>query len=94
MAKMAQIVARAWGDVEFKAKLLSDPDAALAEAGVDLPDGLKVKVLEDTADTQHLVLPSAPWNAGELSAERLEEIASGGAATTVNPMITDWVDKL
>ncbi len=94
MVDMAQVFARTWSDVKFKAKLLSDPHAALAEAGVDLPDGLNVKVLEDTADTQHLVLPAAPTNAGELSAERLEEIASGGAATTVNPMITDWIDKL
>ncbi len=84
MTEMAQVFARAWSDAKFKAKLLSDPHAALAEAGVDLPDGLKVKVLEDSADTQHLVLPAAPTNTSELSADELEKVAAGAYPTTIN----------
>ena len=70
-------IARAWTDGAYKARLVSDPHAALAEAGVEVPVGLTVKVVENTADTQHLVLPVAPGNASELSIEELEKVAGG-----------------
>ncbi len=65
---VTKAIARAWTDADYKAKLLSDPHAALAEAGVEVPAGTTVKVVENTADTQHVVLPVAPDNAGELVA--------------------------
>ncbi len=74
---IAKAVARAWADAEYKAKLLSNPHAALAEQGVEIPPGTSVKVMENTADTQHVVLPVAPGDAGELSAEELEKVAGG-----------------
>jgi len=74
---IAKAIARAWTDANYKAKLLSDPSAALAEAGVDVAAGTTVQVIEDTADTQHLVLPVAPSKAGELSMSDLEGIAGG-----------------
>ncbi len=89
MADMTKVFTRAWSDANFKAKLLSDPHAALAEAGVDLPDGLKVKVIEDTAATQHLVLPAAPTNASELSIDDLEKVAAGAQPTVVNGAVID-----
>jgi hypothetical protein len=67
------IVARAWSDPVFKDKLLNDPHAALAEFGIKIPGGSELKVIEDTPDTRHLVLPLAPDNAGTLSAEELEK---------------------
>ena len=65
-----------------QAKLLSDPHAALAEVGVTVPAGRSVKVLEDTAETHHLVLPVSPAAAGdgELSSEELEKVAGGVVA--------------
>jgi len=36
-----------------------------------------VKVIEDTAGTQHLVLPVAPGDTGELSTKELEKVAGG-----------------
>ncbi len=74
---IAKAIARAWRDAEYKAKLLSDPHAALAEQGVEIPPGTSVKAMENTADTQHVVLPVAPGDAGELSAEELEKVAGG-----------------
>ena len=68
---------RACTDAAYKAKLLSDPHAALAAVGVEAPAGTTVKVMEDTADTQHLVLPASPAAAGELSSEELEKVAGG-----------------
>ena len=72
-------IARAWADGDYKARLVSDPHAALAEAGVEVPAGLTVKVVENTAETQHLVLPLAPGNAGEVSIKELEKVAGGHA---------------
>ncbi len=74
---MTKAIARAWTDAGYKAKLLSDPHAALAEVGVEVPAGTTVKVMENTADTQHLVLPVSPAAAGELSSEELEKVAGG-----------------
>lgn len=45
--------------------------------GVGVHPELTVKVVEDTPDTSHLVLPVAPTNASQLSSEQPEEIAGG-----------------
>ena len=77
----AKAIARAWSDANFKAKLLSDTHAALAEVGIEVPAGVTVKVVEDTAGTRHVVLPVAPSNVGELSIEELEKVAGGAFET-------------
>ena len=76
---ITKAIARAWTDADYKARLLSDPHAALAEVGVAVPAGTTVKVMADTADTQHLVLPVNPAAAGDgdLSSEELEKVAGG-----------------
>ncbi len=71
----AKAIARAWTDAAYKARLLSDPHTALAETGVEIPAGTKIKVVEDTADTRHLVLPLKPE--GELSDQEIEQLAGG-----------------
>ena len=70
-------IARAWTDADYKAKLLSDPHAALADAGVEAPAGTTIKVIENTADTVHVVLPVAPTEIGSVSMEDLEKVAGG-----------------
>jgi len=74
---IAKAIARAWADADYKAKLLSDPHAALAEIGVNIPAGTTLKAVENTAKTKHIVLPAAPEHAGELSDDELEKIAGG-----------------
>jgi len=83
---IAKAIARAWTDTDYKAKLLDDPHAALAEQGVEIPAGRTVSVIENSADTHHIVLPAAPGNADQLSPDELETIAGGAI---VNPQITD-----
>ena len=65
---------------------MSDPHAALAEVGVEVPAGNTVKVMENTADTHHLVLPASPPAAGELSSEELEKVAGGINWTHYGPL--------
>ncbi len=53
----ARVVARAWASPEYKARLLSDPEAALADLGYALPDPTpKLGVVENTGDVHHLVV--------------------------------------
>jgi hypothetical protein len=74
-----QMVARAWADPAFKAKLLADPVAVLKENGLAPPAGLQLKVVENTDKVLHLVLPVKPAPQ-ELSEEELHRVAGGGGA--------------
>ncbi|MCB1547208.1 MAG: nitrile hydratase subunit alpha [Hyphomicrobiaceae bacterium] len=51
----AKIVARAWVDPAYKARLLADGNAGVAELGHPF-DGLKLVVVENTADVHHMVV--------------------------------------
>ncbi len=51
----AKIVARAWTDPEFKARLLADGNAAVAEMGVVF-EGLKLVVAENTEEVHNMVV--------------------------------------
>ncbi|AWB43599.1 NHLP leader peptide family natural product precursor [Paenibacillus sp. CAA11] len=60
----SQVVQKAWQDPSFKTKLLSDPKAALQEfLGVELPDHIKVKAVEEQSDEFFIVLPPNPSKA-------------------------------
>jgi len=52
-----QIVAKAWTDEAFKRRLLAEPAAVLAEHGMEVPPGVRCRVMEDTATVRHLTLP-------------------------------------
>ena len=83
---IAKAIARAWTDADYKAKLLNDPHAALADAGVEVPAGSTIKVMENSADTVHVVLPLAPGDTGEVSMDELEKVAGGPQ----DPPPADW----
>ena len=83
---MEKAIARAWTDAEYKAKLLSDPKAALAEIGVDVPANTTLKVVENTADTQYLVLPDFSAANDEISLDDLEQVAGGLAVQSNNTL--------
>jgi nitrile hydratase len=55
-ANGARMVARAWVDPAFKARLLSDPKAACAEMGVDATSLTEFVVLENTEKVHNLVV--------------------------------------
>ncbi len=54
-AQGARIVARAWSDPAYKARLLADPNAAILELGIE-PGVYKLVVLENTPKVHNLVV--------------------------------------
>jgi hypothetical protein len=65
-------------DAEYKKALVSDPKKVVAmQLGQDLPDALAIKVVDDTAEVMHMVLPYAPAEGAELSDADLEMVAGG-----------------
>jgi nitrile hydratase subunit alpha len=61
----AAVVARAWTDTEYRARLLADGTAAIAEMGYTGPQGEHIVVLENTPAVHHVVVCTLcscyPW---------------------------------
>ena len=61
----AKVVARAWTDPEYKARLLDDGTAAIAELGFGGPEGDHMVVVENTPEVHNLVVCTLcscyPW---------------------------------
>jgi hypothetical protein len=77
----AKVIAQAWSDEEFKQRLKDDARAALAEHGIDVPQDKQIEVVENTAETVHLVLPAQPE--GEISEKELANVAGGGGTQVI-----------
>lgn len=61
----AKVVARAWSDPAYKARLIDDGTAAIAELGFKGPQGEHMVVLENTPKVHHVVVCTLcscyPW---------------------------------
>ncbi len=68
--KVARVIAKAWADEGYKKRLAADPMAVLAEEGIDVPQGVTVKVVEETEEVRFLVLPMPGAGGG---AQEMEE---------------------
>jgi hypothetical protein len=58
--KLSRVMARAWRDDDFKKRLLADPAAVLNENGIEIPEGVTVKIREWEENEICLILPSKP----------------------------------
>ena len=62
-------------DEEFRSRLLADPRAVIEEElDLSIPDGLDIRVHEDTATTSHFVIPPS----AKLAEEDMRAVAGGG----------------
>ena len=61
----AKVVARAWTDPEYRARLLEDGTAAIGELGFKGPQGEVIEVVENTSDVHNVVVCTLcscyPW---------------------------------
>ena len=73
----AKIIAHAWKDPRYKEKLLKNPRAALKEMGLDVPENIQIKVVEDKPNSFTFVLPPAAAGSREMSDQELEKLAAG-----------------
>ena len=80
---LAQLFAACWKDEALKARLMSDPKAVLKEHGLDVPDGIDVKVVENADDCVHITLPAPPDGHMDLSDDELSNAAGGSPLTGI-----------
>ena len=82
-----EVVRRAAEDPAFREALKADPKEAIGEVvGARLPDGLRVHVHEDGADTVHLVLPPPSW----LDDAALERVVAGFSSAPEEMNVLNW----
>lgn len=96
----ARVAAKASESADFRARLRSDPKAAIEQdLGVALPASLTVEVHEDSATTAHLILPPA----AELSESELQAVAAGSDFARIDtwppppapaPAPDSWIDGI
>ena len=74
----AVIAEKAWKDESFHKAVLANPNKVFEEhTGQPLPQGMTIKVIEDTPNTVHFVIPARPASTSELSDAELESVAGG-----------------
>jgi len=76
---LSKVVAKAWADEAFKARLLADPAAALTAEGLPPPPGFTVNVVANSDTVLNLVLPQKPQ---DLSDADLDQVAAGASVIT------------
>jgi hypothetical protein len=77
-ADVIHLAVKAASDDGLKTRLKANPDAVLKENGLDVPDGLEVRVVENTPTQYCLTLPAKPDpEQAELSDEDVSRVVGG-----------------
>jgi len=79
-----KIIAKAVKDEDFKKRLEKSPEETIKkDFGLEIPVGMKIKVIEDTETVRHLLIPRiAQADLTELTETDIETIAAAGAPHT------------
>ena len=72
-----KIINKAWKDENFKKALLDNPQETFKQLGLQIPESIEIKVVEESTNVLYLVLPVNP-NAEELTDEQLDLVAGAG----------------
>lgn len=71
----ARLAAKALRDSEFRRRLVAEPtETYSAELGRKIPDGVRIKVVEDTENTFYVAIPFLPSDL-KVTEEQLEAVA-------------------
>jgi nitrile hydratase len=75
--KMLLGVPPAWyKSLAYRSRTVVDPRGVLAEFGVELPQGVEVRVHDSTADLRYIVLPMRPKGTRDCSEEQLAALVT------------------
>ncbi len=81
----AAVMAQAVSDPTFRVRLMADPVTTMQAAGMTVPDGVTVKVIQNTDTLVHLVLPAAGTH--ELTDQELDAVVGGNLSLLRNASI-------
>jgi hypothetical protein len=72
----AEAVSKVWneGDAAFRHKLLTNPKAAFAELGAEIPEGVDLRVIESSRQNVYFVLPPKPEDLKDIEDQNLDEL--------------------
>jgi hypothetical protein len=82
-SRMGEVMAKAWADPAYKARLLTDATSVLKDEGIDYGPGIEVKIVENSDSVRYITLPLPPAEA-ELSEEQLGRVAGGARRASGN----------
>lgn len=71
---------------EYRARVVREPRAVLAEFGLDLADDIEIRIWDQTAELRYMVLPRRPPETDELSESELAELVTRDALVGVARM--------
>jgi nitrile hydratase len=63
----------------YRARMVREPRAVLAEMGVELPESVTIRVWDSSAEVRYLVLPERPPGTEEMSEEELANLVTRDA---------------
>lgn len=79
------VIVKCWTDDEFKKKLMSDPEKTLTSEGMDIPEGLTINVVENTASSQTIIIPEKPGEEPVSSSDTLrKQVGARGCAVIIS----------
>jgi len=60
----------------YRSRAVSDPRGVLAEFGLELDDGVELRVLDSTADMRYIVIPRRPAGSDAMSEDELASLVT------------------
>ena len=75
---LGAIITKALQDEDFRQRLNADPAGTLKAEGIEVPESVTVRVVADTENVRHVVLPAV----GALSDDALMGVAGGDSDCT------------
>ena len=57
LMKYGEIISKCWEDEAYKKRFIEDPESVMAEAGMDIEEGVTYKVIEQPKLVKYLVIP-------------------------------------
>jgi len=74
-------------DPAYRARVVREPRAVLAEMGLELPDDVRIKVWDSSSEVRYLVLPERPAGTENLTEEQLVPLVTRDAMVGVAKVV-------